>query len=101
MGGKNATANVTLQKTPVLFRGTGFESPTVYRDGFSLIIFLKPVYRLGLDYGLDDHGYIPDRDNGGNFSFRHRCVQTCSGAHTASYPMGTGGNFTGGTAVGA
>jgi hypothetical protein len=28
----------------------------------------------------------------GNFSLHHR-VQTCSGAHPASYSMGTGGSF--------
>jgi hypothetical protein len=28
----------------------------------------------------------------GNFSLHH-CVQTCSGAHPASYPMGTRGSF--------
>jgi hypothetical protein len=31
----------------------------------------------------------------GNFSLHHR-VQTGSGAHLASYPMGTGGSFPGG-----
>jgi hypothetical protein len=36
----------------------------------------------------------------GNFSLRHR-VQTGSGAHPASYPMGTGGSFHGGIAAGA
>jgi hypothetical protein len=30
----------------------------------------------------------------GNFSLRHR-VQTGSGAHPVSYPMGTGGSFSG------
>jgi hypothetical protein len=33
-----------------------------------------------------------------NFSLRHR-VQTCSGAHQASYPMGTGASFSGGKAT--
>jgi hypothetical protein len=35
-----------------------------------------------------------------NFSLHHR-VQTGSGAHQAPYPMGTGGSFSGGKAVGA
>jgi hypothetical protein len=35
----------------------------------------------------------------GNFSFHHH-VQTGSGAHPASYPMGTRGSFTAGKAVG-
>jgi hypothetical protein len=36
----------------------------------------------------------------GNFSLHHR-VQDGSGAHPASYPMGTGGSFPGGKAAGA
>jgi hypothetical protein len=35
-----------------------------------------------------------------NFSPHHR-VQTDSGPHSASYPMGTGGSFPGGKAAGA
>jgi hypothetical protein len=38
------------------------------------------------DYGLDDRGSIPGS----------LCVQTGSGAHPASCPMGTGGPFPGG-----
>jgi hypothetical protein len=42
------------------------------------------------DYGLDSRGSIPDRakDSSSNL-----CVQTGSGAHPASYTMGTGGSF--------
>jgi hypothetical protein len=47
------------------------------------------------DYGLDDRGLIPDRGRGFSSS---PCVQTGSGAHPASYPMGTGGPFPGGKA---
>jgi hypothetical protein len=47
------------------------------------------------DYGLDDRGSIPDRAE--DFS-SSPCVQTGSGAHAASYPMGTGGSFPGGKA---
>jgi hypothetical protein len=36
----------------------------------------------------------------GDFSFHHR-VQTGSGAHPASYPMGTGASFRGGKAAGS
>jgi hypothetical protein len=36
----------------------------------------------------------------GNFSLRHR-VQNGSGAHPASYPMGTRGSFLGGKAAGS
>jgi hypothetical protein len=43
------------------------------------------------DYGLDDRSSIPDRGRG---SF----LQPGSGAHSASYPMGTEGPFPGGKA---
>jgi hypothetical protein len=47
------------------------------------------------DYGLDDRGSIPGRAK--DFS-SNLCVQTGSGAHSASCPMGTGGPFPGGKA---
>jgi hypothetical protein len=47
------------------------------------------------DYGLDDRGSISDR---GRIFSSSLCVQTGSGAHPASYPMGTGGPFPGGKA---
>jgi hypothetical protein len=40
------------------------------------------------DYGLDDWGSIPERSNVSSL-----CVQTGSGAHPASCPVGTGGPF--------
>jgi hypothetical protein len=50
---------------------------------------------------------LDDRDSrvrfpaeAGNFSLHHR-VQTGSGAHPASYPMGTRGSFPGGNVAGA
>jgi hypothetical protein len=56
---------------------------------------------IAIDYRLDNRMIgvqFPAGD--GNFSFRHH-VQTGSGAHPASYPMGTGGSFPGGKAGGA
>jgi hypothetical protein len=50
---------------------------------------------IALGYGLDDRGSIP-----GNFSLNHR-VQNGSGAHPASYQMGTRGSYPGGKAAGA
>jgi hypothetical protein len=54
---------------------------------------------IALGYGLDD---LSSRDRfpagAGNFSLHHR-VQNGSGAHTASYPMGTRGSFPGGKAA--
>jgi hypothetical protein len=45
---------------------------------------------------LDDRGSIPGRSK---IFLLHR-VQTCSGAHPASYPRGTEGSFLGGLAAG-
>jgi hypothetical protein len=50
------------------------------------------------DYGLDDRGSIPREAEDVSSS---PCFQTGSGAHLASYPMGTGGSFPGGKAAGA
>jgi hypothetical protein len=54
------------------------------------------------DYGLDDRA-IGVRSPAGAKDFSSSlCVQTGSGAHPASYPMGTGGPFPGGkSAAGA
>jgi hypothetical protein len=50
-------------------------------------------------YGLDDRGSMVRFPAGaGNFSLHHR-VQNGSGAHRASYPMGTKGSFPGGKAA--
>jgi hypothetical protein len=46
-----------------------------------------------LGYGLDDRGSgVRFPAGAGNFSLSHR-VQNGSGAHPASYPMGTRGSF--------
>jgi hypothetical protein len=53
----------------------------------------RDLYKA-LGYGLNDRGSrvrFPAGD--GNFSLHHRCVQNGSGAHPASYPMGTRGLF--------
>jgi hypothetical protein len=56
---------------------------------------------IALGYGPDDRGSgIRFSAGAGNFSLHH-CVQNGSGAHPASYPMGTGGSFPGGKAAGA
>jgi hypothetical protein len=51
-----------------------------------------------MDYGMDGCGSIPGRDKG--FSLLHS-VQTGYEVHSASYPMGTDGYFSGGTVAGA
>jgi hypothetical protein len=45
------------------------------------------------DYGLNDRGRSPTEVEDFSSSL---CVQTGSGAHPASCPMGTGGSFPGG-----
>jgi hypothetical protein len=56
---------------------------------------------IALGYGLDDQvSRIRFPAGAGNFSLHHR-VQNGSGAHPASYPMGTKGSFLGGKAAGA
>jgi hypothetical protein len=52
-----------------------------------------------LGYGLDDRGSrVRFPAGAGNFSLHHR-VQNGSGAHPASYPMGTSVSFSGGKAA--
>jgi hypothetical protein len=56
---------------------------------------------IALGYGLGDRGSrVRFPAGAGNFSLHHR-VQNGSGAHTASYPMGTGVSFPGVKAAGA
>jgi hypothetical protein len=56
---------------------------------------------IALGYGLDDRGSrVRFQAGAGNFSLHHR-VQNGSGAHPASYPMGTRSSFSGGKAAGA
>jgi hypothetical protein len=56
---------------------------------------------IALGYGLDDRGSRVRFPAGAeNFSLHHR-LQNGSGAHTASYPIGTSGSFPGGKAAGA
>jgi hypothetical protein len=47
-----------------------------------------------LGYGLDDRGSLPGRFNDGIFSLRH-LVETGFEVHPVSYPMGTGGCYSG------
>jgi hypothetical protein len=50
------------------------------------------------DYGLDDRAIKVRSPTGAEDFSSSSCVQTGSGAHPASYPMGTGGPFPGGKA---
>jgi hypothetical protein len=56
---------------------------------------------IALHYGLEDRGSrVRFPAGAGSFSLNHR-VQNSSGAHPASYTMGTRGSFPGGKAAGA
>jgi hypothetical protein len=56
---------------------------------------------IALGYGLDDRGFRVRFPVGAeNFSLHHR-VHNGSGAHPASYPVGTRGSFPGGKVTGA
>jgi hypothetical protein len=60
-------------------------------------------YEASTEYlvNMDDRGSRVRFPTGaGNFSLNHR-VQNGSGAHPASYPVGTRGSFPGGKAAGA
>jgi hypothetical protein len=55
---------------------------------------------IALGYGLDDWGSRVQFPVGtGNFSVHHH-VHSGSGAHPASYPVGTRGSFPGGEVAG-
>jgi hypothetical protein len=80
-----------------------------HRDNFnfytchSFLIQLSRDSSVGIatGYGLDDRTIgVRFPVGAGNCSLRHR-VQTGSGAHPASYPMGIGNSFTGSKAAGA
>jgi hypothetical protein len=58
------------------------------------------VVSIATGYGLDNRGIKFESQYGQEFSFLH-IVQTGSGVHPASYPMGTGGSFPRGKAAGA
>jgi hypothetical protein len=50
------------------------------------------------DYGLDDRAIEVRSPTGAEDFYSSLCVQTGSGAHPVSYPMGTRGPFPGGKA---
>jgi hypothetical protein len=60
------------------------------------------VVGIATGYGLDDRGVgVPVPVGSRILSSLLHVVQTGSGAHVASYPMGIGGSFPGGKAAGA
>jgi hypothetical protein len=71
-----------------------------FQDKFVLQESRDSSVGIGLGYGLDDRGSIPSWGNDGIFSLHHH-VETDSGAHSVSHPIGTGDSFPGSKAVGA
>jgi hypothetical protein len=57
---------------------------------------------IALGYGLDERGSrVRFPVGAGTFSLHHRVHHNGTGAHPASYPVGTRGSFSGGKAAGA
>jgi hypothetical protein len=66
-----------------------------------VVVIIIIIIIIALGYGLDDRSSrVRFPAGAGNFSLHHR-VQTGSGAHPASYPIGTRGPFPRGKAAGA
>jgi hypothetical protein len=81
----------------ILIQGLNFVSCFIHQCFLSCIGYSSVGIALG--YGLDDRGSRVRLPAGaGNFSLHYR-VQNGSGAHSASYPMGTWGSFPGGKAA--
>jgi hypothetical protein len=65
----------------------------IHKCETTLNLFPDSSVGIALGYGLDDRGSrIRLPAGAGNFSLHHR-IQNGSGAHPASYPMGTRGSF--------
>jgi hypothetical protein len=78
-------------------------SPKVFRSKFCVHFFCTKSHDsavgIALGYGLDERGSrVRFPAGAGSFSLHHY-VQNGSGAHPASYPMGTRGSFPGGKAA--
>jgi hypothetical protein len=68
----------------------------------NIFIIVYSSVGIALGYGLDDCVSRVRFPTGvGNFSLLYYHVQNGSGAHPASYPMGTRGSFPGDRAAGA
>jgi hypothetical protein len=72
--------------------------PDIYTSLHRLVF--RFAVGIATDYGLDDREFGVRVPVGSEFYFLHM-VQTGSGVHPASYPIGTGGFFPGGKAAGA
>jgi hypothetical protein len=89
-----------------------FTTPTILREMIMVVVVVVVVSSsneksrdssvvIALGYGLEDWGSrVRFPAGAGNFCLHHR-VQNGSGAHPASYPVGTRGSFPGDKAPGA
>jgi hypothetical protein len=78
-----------------------YEQKTSYSKQFITEKSRDSSVGIALGYGLDDRGSrVRFPAGAGNFSLHYR-VQTGSGVHPTSYPIGTGVSFPGGKAAGA
>jgi hypothetical protein len=74
----------------------------IYTDHLVMLKNRVSSVGIALGYGLDDRGSrVRFPEGAGNFSLHHHRVQNGSGAHPASYSMGTTDSFPGGKAAGA
>jgi hypothetical protein len=100
---------LTLSETFIEYNPDSFTSLQLIYIIYIIIISCHPILEscdssvgIALGYGPDDRGSgVRFPTGAGNFSLSHRCVQNGSGAHPASYPMGTRGSFSGVKATGA
>jgi hypothetical protein len=92
---KSIAGHSTVLADCHLFRLSG----GLFNDVFSFGKSHDSSVGIALGYGLDDRGSRVGFPAGaGNFSLHHR-LQNGSGAHPASYPMGTTGSFPGSKAA--
>jgi hypothetical protein len=94
--------NIFILKTNVLHSGIGDYAcahhllPSCLRHRYLLNSRGQRSGSILSDYGLDDRAIQVRSPIGAENFSSSPCVQTGSGAHSASYPMGTGGSFPGG-----
>jgi hypothetical protein len=95
--GQNCPLNTHFSTTKQNF----FNDDKINFTNISYIKSRDSSVGIALDYGLDDRGPTVRFPAGTrNFSLNHR-VKNGSGAHPASYPMGTRGSYPGSKAAGA
>jgi hypothetical protein len=101
------TRNILIRLATISFsRKALYHGISVYKSRQNYVLLYQFQSRdssvgMALGYGLDDRGSGVRFPAGAGNSFLHHRVQNGSGAHPASYPMGTRDSFPGGKAAGA